>query len=347
MKQLFISSFRLIISLTIISLGFMAVIQQHTQQAKAVGDFTVIFPSTPFFNETNLAPGAIINKTLTVHNDIVVPRMASIKATNVTRSPGLPKLDEILTLDIKDGATTLFTGHLSDFLNNTNPDGMQLDIINPGVTKSYAFHLELPTSAGNIYQNRSVQFDVTVGSVLNTDIVINEVFYSVDPQHGEDCSVQGSHFTPKKTTGGNCDEWVELFNGSNHDISLKNWQIVDDSGIVRTIHANKSIRANGFALLTKSNREFARFWSVPKSTEIIELGQYIGDGLGNNGDHLLLMNSTGVLKDSISWGTNSTAGIPHYAGALGQGKSLERLVPGFDTDSGTDFHLQSPPTPGQ
>jgi hypothetical protein len=336
MKYLFPSFVKLFICLIIIGLGITAVLHNQPDSAKAVGNFTVTFPSNPFFSETNLAPGAVITKTLTVKNDISVPRMAAVKATHVTRSAGSPNLDDILTLEIKDGATVLLSAvPLSSFLNNNSPDGIQLNIINPGVTKNYTFKVTFPQSADNTYQNRSVQFDVTVGSLLGNDLVINEAFFRVDPAHGVDCSGKSN---------GNCDEWVELFNPTDQEISLKNWLIIDGSGTAHKVNANKKIKANGFALLVKSNSTFARYWKVPKNAQVVELGQFVGNGLDHTGDRLQLVNPAGLVRDSISWGSDGTN--PHYGLSTLAGHSIERSVPGFDTDAGTDFIDKTPPTPG-
>lgn len=302
---------------------------------RAFGDLIVTFPSTPFFSETNLAPSDAVTKPLTVNNAGTVSRMVAVRASAVSRTPaGPPDLDDALTLEIREGFVTLYgPSPLKNFLDDS--DGVILNVINPAQTKNYTFDVVFPAGSGNEFQARNVEFDLHVGYIIGSNVVINEAFINVDAAHGLDCpSAQGQ-----------CHEWVELFNPTNQDISLKNWQIADSSGVVRTINANKTIKANSFALLTKSNSEFARFWTVPRAAEVIELGQVIGNGLGNTGDRLRLLDPSGNEVDAISWGTDSYA--PHYGGAPATGHSIERLAPGFDTDSGTDFTDLAIPTPGQ
>jgi hypothetical protein len=316
--------------------------QDRPRVVHALGGLIVTYPSTPFFNESNIVPGFSITKSITVANSSGLARMVAVKADGVVRTPaGTPTLDDALMLKIRDGATVLYGPvPLKTFLNNTNPNGTSLGIIANGQTKNYAFDVDFPISSGNEFQARRVEFDLHVGAILGSNIVVNEAFIVVDPAHGVDCipDAQGK-------INGQCHEWVELFNPTTQDISLKDWSIVDATGNVQKITANKTITANGFALLTKSNSEFARFWANPKSAEVIELGQAIGNGLGNGGDRLRLLNPAGAEVDAISWGSDSYA--PHYAGPVLSGHSIERLVPGFDTDTGTDFTDQATPTPGQ
>lgn len=326
------------ITLAVVIVGVIAVMiskQDRPRTVEALGGLIVTYPSTPFFNESNIVPGFTITKTVTVVNSSGLSRMVAVKADGVIRTPaGTPTLDDALTLEIKDGGTTLFgPAPLKDFLNET--DGQILNIILNGQTKNYSFNIVFPTSAGNAYQGRSVRFDLHVGAIIGSNVVINEAYIRPDSAHGLDCP------DPK----GQCHEWMEIFNPTTQDINLKDWKIVDASGTIRTINASKTVKANSFAILTKSNSEFARFWTIPKDAQVIELGQIIGDGLGNTGDRLRLLNPANAEVDAISWGTDTYA--LHYAGPVTVGHSIERLVPGFDTDSGTDFTDRTIPTPGQ
>jgi hypothetical protein len=137
-------------------------------------------------------------------------------------------------------------------------------------------------------------------------------------------------------------EWVELYNPTDHDINLKNYIFVDNSGISAAINGNRILKSHKFALVSKANNTW-NDWSEPSSALKIPLGRQIGDGLQNTGDRLLLNDPNGNLMDALSWGTDTT--IFTIPGVVA-GHSLERLTPGFDTDAGSDFHDQNPPTPG-
>lgn len=419
MKRLLSSLFRIAIAtIMVIVAGAAVALKQEPGIVQAVGDLTVTFPSSPFFSQTNMAPGDNVTKSFTVQNNGTVPRLVAVRAHNVMRNPlGPPDLDDVLTLKIKEGATTLHTfSFLKDFLNDA--DGVSLSILGPGDSTTYTFEVAFPSSAGNEFQGKSVQFDLTVGAIISDHLVVNEVFFFVDPAHGADCNFGGGNnsasntntgpgstnvarikvkrkceirvknkatVTPsvviKANTGGNLlsnntnagnltsgninvvlnfnviinqiadfiasgqsDEWIELYNPTGQDISLKNWKIVDNSGLVRTIHANKTIKAGKFALLVKSASTFSLFWSVPPGTLIVEMGQIFGNGLDNAGDRVRLLNPSSMEIDAISWGTDTYP--PRYTGPIIQGHSIERLAPGFDTDAGTDFEDEFPPTPG-
>lgn len=148
-----------------------------------------------------------------------------------------------------------------------------------------------------------------------------------------------------KSLGQN-DEWVELFNPTDHDISLKNWSLSDNSGSATKINANKTIKAGGFALLSKSASTWT-FWTVAASATKVELGGNIGDGLDNSGDHLILKNPGGVEADRMSWGTDTTGFTPPAVNAVVPlGDSTTRVAAGADADGVSDWIVGVPPTPG-
>jgi hypothetical protein len=143
---------------------------------------------------------------------------------------------------------------------------------------------------------------------------------------------------------GQNDEWVELFNPTDHDISLKNFTVSDNSGTTVTIHANKKIKANGFALLSKDASTW-KLWNEDPSAIKVELGQDIGNGLENAGDRLILKDNNGAVLDQVSWGTDTTAFTPSVT-TVADGHSIERIIPGFDTDGATDWKDTTTPSPG-
>jgi hypothetical protein len=143
---------------------------------------------------------------------------------------------------------------------------------------------------------------------------------------------------------GQNDEWVELYNPTDQDISLKNWTITDNSGNATTIHANKDIPKHGFALLSK-DASLWNSWNEPNTAKKIELGSTIGDGLDNNGDRLILRNPDGIIIDQMNWQTDPFVWNPG-ATDVAEGHSLERNPDGFDTDVPSDFVDRTLPSPG-
>lgn len=349
---------------------------------RAFGDLTVDFhvpAGTPIFSIANMAPGdPPVTKPVDVTNGSSFTRMISVKGIRTGGVGADPKLETVLDLVISDGSIPIYgTGSptgpktLKDFFTESlNANGVQLNVINPGGSKTYNFTVTFPSSEGNDFQAKSVIFDLTFGEITGNNVVINEVYYKVDNKHGsdspdthkpnnkdddrghddknknkekEDKDKKDKEHEDEKNS--NNDEWIELFNPTKHDISLKNWKIIDDSGNPTIIHANKKIKSGGFALLVKNDSTFKK-WNA-HGAQIIELGNRIGDGLDNTGDHLILKNSGRTEVDRMSWGTDTSGFTPPATNpVVPLGSSTERLTPGFDTNQASDWHTQNPPTPG-
>lgn len=139
-------------------------------------------------------------------------------------------------------------------------------------------------------------------------------------------------------------EWIEIFNPTDETVSLKNWTIVDNSGIARTIPGNRKLKPGEFALISKDNSTWS-FWVEDPAAIKVPLGKQIGDGLDNSGDHLFLKDAGGNIVDALSYGDDITVFDPSVALVI-LGSSFERLVPGIDTDVAADFEERDPPTPG-
>jgi len=143
---------------------------------------------------------------------------------------------------------------------------------------------------------------------------------------------------------GQNDEWIEIYNPTDHKISLKNWKLVDNSGAETIIHTDKKVPAGGFALISK-DADTWKFWNENPAALKVELGQQIGDGFDNSGDHLILKNPSGQVIDSLSYGADTSVFNPSIP-LVPLGSSFERKTPGFDTDTAFDFVTRTLPTPG-
>lgn len=138
-------------------------------------------------------------------------------------------------------------------------------------------------------------------------------------------------------------EWLEIYNPGTSSVNLKNWKLRDDSGITRTIHANANLGSGKFALVSKDASTWS-YWIENSQALKINLGQQIGDGLGNKGDHVFLINPSGQIVDAVAWQMDTQVWDPAVA-TVSAGISIERLTPGFDNDVMGDW-LGHPPTPG-
>lgn len=342
-----------IITVTLIPfiiVGFVAIKNKSkiTNTVRAFGDlvvdFKTVLPGDALFKITNFAPGDSVTHDVDVKNNGSIGRYAAVKGIKTNTGQVVPYLENRLIIKIYKGADLKYQNSLNHFFTDSdggNPtvNGTLLDPINPGQTINYDFQVTFPPGSNdNDYQGKSVIFDITFGYVTGDNVVINEVYYKIDADHGLD-SVKDTRDTKGNKKGIN-DEWVELYNPTSHDISLKNWTFVDNSGTSTKINANKIIKAGGFALVSKDADPW-RFWDENKDAVKIELGSQIGDGLDNTADHITLKDVSGNSVDFVAWGGDTGWNLYPPPGS-----SIERLVPGFDTDQPTDWQDKQIPSPG-
>ncbi len=166
--------------------------------------------------------------------------------------------------------------------------------------------------------------------VVSTDhLVINEVYYAVDPGRGSDTN----------------NEWVELYNPTAAAVDVYGWQLCDDAGC-DSITSPATIPAYGFAVVANSSSTWALQWPEIASTSAITIavGTKLGsNGLSDVGDRVELRDASDLLIDAMSYGDDNT-----YLSLPGdrQGDSLARIVKGYDTDTARDFIINASPNPG-
>lgn len=156
--------------------------------------------------------------------------------------------------------------------------------------------------------------------------VINEVYYHVGTGRGCD---------PKN-------EWVEIYNPTNSEIDISGWKICDRWGCDTIPHLTL-IPAKSFAIITPTNSTWD-YWKIPEKTIKIVLGSSIGsNGLGNRGDRVILKDTSNRVIDTMSYGFDTSQfNLP----LSGRGKSLARIVKGYDTNSAIDWVINARPNPG-
>jgi len=157
-------------------------------------------------------------------------------------------------------------------------------------------------------------------------IVINKVYYDVDASHGDEQK----------------NEWIELYNPNDREISLKKWEICshDDCEV---LDPQKTIPAFGFVLLSHDNSTW-KYWEVPDDIETVhQLGGKFE--MDNDSDMLVLKNAGGTIVDQMNWGT-PTSTWPNWneniwePGVLDimEGHILARVPTGYDTDQPSDWN---------
>jgi hypothetical protein len=176
-------------------------------------------------------------------------------------------------------------------------------------------------SAGRVTRIASTSGD---GAPSDARIVINEVLY--------DAAGSG--------TDGDL-EWVELYNGTDVDVDLVGWSLMD--GASGDVLPTLVIPARGFAIVAATD---AFFGAYPDFTGALAmLGGRPGNGLGNDGDALFLLDPSGRAVDAVSWGDNAFALDP-AVGDVPEGHSIEREVAGRDSDTASDWIDNESPSPG-
>ncbi len=137
---------------------------------------------------------------------------------------------------------------------------------------------------------------VTVISAGGFDsLVVNEIMYA-----------------PTTNTG---KEWFEIYNKTSNPVNLQNWKWKDATSTIHTITTLAiSIPANGFAVVCEDSAAVKSFYPNNPGIYLQSSGW---SALNNTGDNLILMNSTGIVIDSITF-------LSSWGGSANN-KSLERI----------------------
>ncbi len=129
--------------------------------AYAVGDLTVVWDTDPLFNESNILPGFTQTKTVNVANGAPSSRPVGVRGIFVSDTDNL---DSVLNIEIKEGATILYSGTLEQFfLDSGGLDGIPLSTLGSGTNADYDFTVTFDENAGNAFQNQTIVFNLEIG----------------------------------------------------------------------------------------------------------------------------------------------------------------------------------------
>lgn len=165
--------------------------------------------------------------------------------------------------------------------------------------------------------------------VTTDHLVINEVYYHVGTGKGKDVD----------------NEWVEIYNPTDSEVDISGWKICD-ANACDTIPASTSIPAKGFAIITNKASTWDKWPGIPPDAIKIVLNSAIGNGLANSGDSVILKNASNEVIDAMSYGSDTSQLNPPVS-LSGKGKSLARIIKGYDTNSATDWIINATPNPGK
>ena len=162
-----------------------------------------------------------------------------------------------------------------------------------------------------------------------THLVVNEVYYNVAAAgFGNDAQ----------------NEWVELYNPTNSPIDVSGWKVCDNSSC-DVLPTSTPIAGKSFAVITNKPSTWGYWPGMPSGAVKIELNSEIGNGLANTGDRVILKDSADAVVDQMSYGSDTgilNPAIPHS----GNGRSVARIIKGYDNDVATDWVVNATPNPG-
>lgn len=307
------------------------------------------FTSGAIFDVTNMLPGDSEMKQVVVTNNNTFAVHAILKGTRTGPNGQEDSLlESTLDINISNGPSMVYSNKLLGFFNDSSIYGnIDLGELGPSSSNIFEIKVDFPSSAGDQYQGKSVVFDLTCERTLVSSVVINEVYYNVDKKSD---SWKDRGEPEKNRKKGQDSEWVELFNPTNKDVNLKNWTLEDGSGTKFVIHSNSIIKSHGYALLSKDESVW-KHWDESDGVVKIQSDEFLGDGLDNNGDHLVLRDKTGGEVDFVRWGSDDTPGFQWTEDtkdpSSDTGASIERLSPGLDNDLSSDWfsdpgHIPTP-----
>ncbi len=163
------------------------------------------------------------------------------------------------------------------------------------------------------------------------------------PAQGPGILIQELQYDPPGGPDEAAHEWVELYNAGDEALSLQGWELADNRSGADLSPAGR-LEAGAF-LIVAGGPGFGA--DHPGFTgRVLTLGGAIGNGLGNTGDRLRLLDAAGRQRDAMSYGSDATFLVPP-APDVAPGHSLERVPPGTDTDLAADWADQARPSPGE
>ncbi len=130
---------------------------------KTSGDLTITYPNEPLFNETNIAPGYLTSKIITVANNADEDKNVGVEFTSTSAA----ELDEVLIFSIQEDGTTIYGGSadpktLADLVIAGE---ISLTTLSPGASSDFTIEAELKADVTNEYQGKISVFDLSVGFI--------------------------------------------------------------------------------------------------------------------------------------------------------------------------------------
>lgn len=130
--------------------------------------FSLSFSGSNLFDVSNAAPGDSFSKEFTVTNNEGTEKSLHI----YSREVGNINLRGVLDVSIIGGSSPLNLS-MEDFLALPNTDTLEnkFDVLGPNETKQYNIAIVFDPSAGNVYQGKTLTFDITFGVIKSGQVL--------------------------------------------------------------------------------------------------------------------------------------------------------------------------------
>ena len=126
------------------------------------------------------------------------------------------------------------------------------------------------------------------------------------------------------TKGSSTDEWIELYNSTDSEVSLTGWGIYEGGGTVLIEGLEGTIPSHGYFIIERTDEN-----TLPGITSSQTPSAWTGSGLSNAGEHLVLKNGDEVIDE-----VNASTGW--FAGGGENFSSMQRInseLSGSDPDN--------------
>lgn len=239
------------------ALGFAA-------PAYAGPNVSVEFETTPLFQELNTMPGDSTTRWVKVTNHTAETRVIGVSAVNQYDCSLDPYcLADILTIDIREGATVLYSNSLSGFFaDSVNDGGVVLSSLAGGeTTTQYDIMVSFPAVIGNDYQTLTVFFDLVFGFVTQPGTNGGGVTISTTGGGGGG----GGFFTPLLHIQKSGDAIVEPDGTASYILSVSNLGLAAANAVVvtDTLPAGFTFAPPITGTVTVSAGQETQTWLIP------------------------------------------------------------------------------------
>jgi beta-lactamase superfamily II metal-dependent hydrolase len=138
------------------------------------------------------------------------------------------------------------------------------------------------------------------------------------------------------------EEWIELYNPSSQAVDISGWTITDNNGTgsTFTIPSGVSLASGAYYTIAINKNGFKKLYGYnPNLAGAIP-------SLNNDGDALILKDSSSTVKDTVAWEGGASAGVPTGWGSTtlpsaSTGYTIVRSNPSTDTDTYSDWTTAS------